>query len=53
MGPVSETARNSVDFRDFYHDRGCDIDVPHDTEIIQRIYENADSESAYNENQSF
>jgi hypothetical protein len=33
----------------FYHDRGYDIDAPHDTEIKPRICKKADNESAYNE----
>jgi hypothetical protein len=33
----------------FYRGHGCDIDVPHDTEIKPWTCENADCESVYNE----
>jgi hypothetical protein len=55
VGRVSENALATqwACCRSFYRGRGEDIDAPHDTEIKTRIYENSDSESAYNESHLF
>lgn len=47
---VSETARISFGLLgSLCRNRGCDTDVPHDTEINPQICEKANSESACNE----